>query len=157
MRRLIVLAAAALVLGGCTGAASGTTSPVSSNLLSTASPVAATTSPVPSLAGGPPSVKGTVTAGPVCPVERNPPDPSCAPRPVAGAVIVATNAAGEEVGRATTAADGTYALFVRQTGTITLTPQPVTGLMGTPQPVQVTLNEPGIVKQLDLSYDTGIR
>jgi hypothetical protein len=27
-------------------------------------------------------VKGRVTAGPTCPVERYPPDPSCAPRPV---------------------------------------------------------------------------
>jgi len=148
MLRLIALAAAAvLVLGGCAGVVGGTASPVSSVVAS----------PAPSFAGGPPSVKGTVTAGPVCPVERNPPDPSCAPRPVAGAVIVATNAAGEEVGRAATAADGTYALFVNQSGTITLTPQPVTGLMGTPQPVQVTLNEPSLVKQVDLAYDTGIR
>ena len=57
-----------------------------------ASPVA-DPSPAISPAGGPPGVTGTVTAGPVCPVETVPPKPECAPRPVAGAVIVATDAA----------------------------------------------------------------
>lgn len=111
----------------------------------------------PSPAGGPPRITGTVTAGPVCPVERNPPDPSCAPRPVAGAVIVGTDAAGNEVGRATTAEDGTYELVVGKTGTILLTPQPVQGYMGTAPPVTVTLAGPGDVAVVDLAYDTGIR
>ena len=67
-----------------------------------------TASPSPSgmPAGAPTTVTGVVTAGPVCPVERNPPDPSCAPRMMASAVIVATDANGREVARATTAADG---------------------------------------------------
>src|SRR6478735_10167932 len=76
-----------------------------------ASPVA-DPSPVISPAGGPPSVTGTVTAGPVCPVETVPPKPECAPRPVAGAVIVAMDAGGQEIGRATTAADGSYRMTV---------------------------------------------
>jgi hypothetical protein len=154
MGRLGALAAAAiLVLAGCTGAANvGSGASAASSTAATAS-----ATPGPSLAGGPPSVKGTVTAGPVCPVEKSPPDPSCAPRPVAGAVLVATNATGEEIGRATTAADGTYELIVGQTGAVTITAQPVTGLMGTPQPVKVTLARPGQVEQVDLAYDTGIR
>jgi len=155
MRRLMALAAAAVfALAGCTGTVGTVTGTASPTATASAT---ATAAAAPSLAGGPPRVRGTVTAGPVCPVEKVPPDPSCAPRPVAGAVIVATNASGDEVGRATTAADGTYALFVTQSGTVTITAQPVTGLMGTPQPVQVTLSEPSQVKQLDLSYDTGIR
>jgi hypothetical protein len=93
----------------------------------------------------------------VCPVEQSPPDPRCAPRPVAGAVIVATNAAGHEVGRTTSAADGSYELTLGQTGTVLITGLPVEGLMGQPQPVQITVSSPGSIERVDLEYDTGIR
>lgn len=129
-----------LVLLGCT-APTGTTGP----------------SPIVSPAGPPPSVTGDVTAGPVCPVERNPPDPSCAPRPVAGAVIEAVDAAGLAVARATTAADGSYVLTIDETGTFTITGQPVAGFMRAPEPVTVTLATPGATVRADLEYDTGIR
>jgi len=102
-------------------------------------------------------VIGTISAGPVCPVEKSPPDPQCAPRPVAGAVLVATNASGEEVGRTTSAADGTYELLIAETGAALITPMPVAGLMGTPAPVSVTVTGPGEVQHLDLQYDTWIR
>jgi len=42
-----------------------------------------------------------LVAGPVCPVERNPPDPSCAPRPVAGTTVVLRDPSGAEVARGT--------------------------------------------------------
>lgn len=100
---------------------------------------------------------GTVTAGPVCPVERNPPDPKCAPRPVAGAVIVVTNSAGAEVGRTTSGADGTYQFNVDETGAMLISALPVTGLMGVPDPVTVNLTFPGATVRVDLEYDTGIR
>ena len=100
---------------------------------------------------------GTVTAGPVCPVERVPPDPSCAPRPVAGAVIVATDANGHEVGRATSDADGSYRLLVSETGTVLITSLPVTGLMSPPAAVSVSLTSPSQIEHVDLEYDTGIR
>jgi hypothetical protein len=121
-----------------------------------ASPVA-DPSPVISPAGGRPSVTGTVTAGPVCPVETVPPKPECAPRPVAGAVIVATDAGGQEVGRATTAADGSYQMVVGETGTVTISAMPVAGLMRAPAPMDVTLTSPGDIERVDLAYDTGIR
>jgi hypothetical protein len=114
-------------------------------------------SPVISPEGGPPSVIGTVTAGPVCPVETVPPKPECAPRPVAGAVIVATDAGGQEVGRATTAADGSYQVIVGTTGIVTVSGLPVAGLMTAPAPVSVTLASPNAVERVDLQYDTGIR
>jgi hypothetical protein len=114
-------------------------------------------SPVVSPAGGPPSVTGTVSAGPVCPVEKSPPDPGCAPRPVAGAVIVAKDAGDNEVGRATSAADGTYRLIVSETGTVLITGLPVAGLAQPPAPVSVTLSYPSETERIDLEYDTGIR
>jgi hypothetical protein len=121
-----------------------------------ASPVA-DPSPLVSPAGGSSSVVGTVTAGPVCPVETVPPKPECAPRPVPGAVIVATDAGGQELGRATTAADGSYKIVVGETGTVTISAQPVAGLMRAPAPVSVTLASPGDIDRADLVYDTGIR
>ena len=100
---------------------------------------------------------GAITAGPVCPVEQDPPDPRCAPRPVEGAVIVATNASGQEVGRTTSAADGSYELVVSETGTVLITALPVAGLAQPPEPVSVTFVIPGEVDHIDLVYDTGIR
>ena len=54
-------------------------------------------------------VSGVAQAGPVCPVERQPPDPACADRPVSGAILVVTKN-GDEVTRTTSAPDGTFHL-----------------------------------------------
>ena len=70
------------------------------------------------------------TAGPVCPVETNPPDPACAPRPVAGAEIRVLDAGGQTIGSVVTAADGSAFLGLAP-GSYTVQPQPVEGLMGT--------------------------
>jgi hypothetical protein len=101
-------------------------------------------------------VSGTVTAGPTCAVVTDPPDPSCADRPVAGAVLVVTTLAGVEVDRTTSDAEGRFALSLAP-GAYRLEPQPVEGLMGTAAPVEFTV-EPG-AQALDLviGYDTGIR
>jgi hypothetical protein len=140
--RLFLLGACVLIVG-C-GPSSG-------------APSALSPSPGVSPAGGPPRVIGTVSAGPVCPVEQDPPDPRCAPRPVADAVIVATNGSGQEVGRTTSAADGFYVLIVTETGPVIITALPVDGLAQPPEAVQLTLGAPGDVENVDLQYDTGIR
>jgi len=101
-------------------------------------------------------VFGTVRAGPVCPVERVPPDPACAPRAVAGATIIASFAGEGEAARTTSASDGSYRLVIYGFGTVTLTAKPVPGLMGTPTPVVVML-APMESQQVDFLYDTGIR
>jgi hypothetical protein len=101
-------------------------------------------------------VRGTVSAGPTCPVERDPPDPACAPRLVAGAVLVVTDAAGTEVARATSAEDGTFSIDLGP-GAYRLTAQPVEGLMGTPEPMDFEVEAGGPMTELQVSYDTGIR
>jgi hypothetical protein len=101
-------------------------------------------------------VHGTVTAGPTCPVERDPPDPACAPRPVGGAVLVFTNAGGTEVARATSAADGTFTIELAP-GAYRVTAEPVDGLMGTPAPLDVEVVAGQPMMELQVSYDTGIR
>jgi len=101
-------------------------------------------------------IAGTVTAGPTCPVVTDPPDPSCADRPVEGAVLVVTTLSGAEVGRVASDAEGRFAISLAP-GTYRLEPQPVEGLMGTAAPIEFTV-EPG-APALDLlvAYDTGIR
>lgn len=107
------------------------------------------------LAAGQTGVSGVVTAGPVCPVEKNPPDPACAPRPVDGAILVFRDGSGTEVARITTAADGTFFAELAQ-GFYVVAAQPVEGLLGTPGPQAVTVTG-GAAVRLALTYDTGIR
>ena len=135
----LALALILVVTVGCTGT-------------STASPTALES---PNGAGERTGIGGVVTAGPVCPVEKNPPDPACAPRPVEGAVLVIRDSAGTEAARVTTAPDGTFVADLRA-GTYVVTPQPAKGLLGTPGPESVTVTD-GATVRLDLVYDTGIR
>jgi hypothetical protein len=100
-------------------------------------------------------IGGIAVAGPVCPVETVPPDPDCAPRPVAGAVLVIRDGAGSEVARTTTEADGSFFVEVAA-GDFVIEPQPVEGLMGTAAALEVTVVD-GIAAQVQLDYDTGIR
>jgi len=100
-------------------------------------------------------VRGLVIAGPVCPVEQNPPDPECAPRPVEGAVLIVRGPDGTEAGRAQTDGRGFFELAL-DPGSYTLEPQPVEGLMGTAAPVSFTV-EDSTSTPLTVEYDTGIR
>ena len=101
-------------------------------------------------------VRGTVSSGPTCPVETQPPDPACAERPVAGAVLVFTNADGAEVARVTSAADGTFSVELAP-GAYRVTAEPVEGLMGRPEPLDVEVEAGQPMTELQVSYDTGIR
>jgi hypothetical protein len=107
------------------------------------------------LGAGRTGVGGVALAGPVCPVETVPPDPGCAPRPVAGAVIVIRDAGGSEVARAMTGADGSFFAEL-PAGDYVVEPQPVEGLMGTAVPLEVSVVD-GLPSEVKLDYDTGIR
>jgi hypothetical protein len=99
-------------------------------------------------------VRGRVLAGPTCPVERIPPDPRCADRPVSGAVLLFVDRLGRDAGRAVSDDNGAFTILL-PVGRYTLWPQPVVGLLGTapPQDVTVTADAPPLV----VLYDTGIR
>ncbi len=100
---------------------------------------------------------GRATAGPVCPVERVPPDPACAPRPVPNATLIITTAAGIVVSQVRTAADGSFS-FDLPDGSYRLVPQAVQGLMGGGQPIEFSVRVGGPPQlPLSVSYDTGIR
>jgi Carboxypeptidase regulatory-like domain len=100
-------------------------------------------------------IRGIALAGPVCPVERIPPDPKCGARPIAGAVVSVHDQAGTEVATTTTGADGTY--FVElPVGRYVVTASSVDGLLGAPAAQEVVVDAGGM-STVDLSYDTGIR
>ena len=100
-------------------------------------------------------IGGIATAGPVCPVEQNPPDPKCAPRPVAGATIVIRDGSGAQVAVAISDQGGRYFVALPP-GQYLIDPQPVQGLLGTAakQPAGVAA---GAITDVALDYDTGIR
>lgn len=97
----------------------------------------------------------TATAGPTCPVETIPPKPECAPRPVAGAVVVIRDGAGTEVARVTLDAGG-FAFVDVPAGAYQVEGLAANGLMGTPAPLDVTVID-GAATSVPLDYDTGIR
>jgi hypothetical protein len=95
-----------------------------------------------------------VTAGPVCPVVRDPPDPACSDRPVDGAVLVFLGPDGRNVTTASTDSAGRASVAL-PAGRYTVRPQPVHGLMGTPRDIPLVVD--GSTPALTISYDTGIR
>lgn len=99
-------------------------------------------------------VFGYVHAGPTCPVERFPPDPDCADRPVAGAVLVFFDQDDVEVARVESNRAGRFETQLPDGGYL-LRPQPHDGLLGT-APAQ-EFKVAGEPVELDVAYDTGIR
>ena len=100
-------------------------------------------------------IEGTVTAGPQCPVERDPPDPACKDRPVVGAVIQISQQGSATISRAITDELGRY-FATLPPGSYIVEPLPFEGLLGTPGPVEVTV-ESDVTAVVDFGYDTGIR
>ena len=100
-------------------------------------------------------VAGTVIAGPVCPVAQNPPDPACADRPVASAVIHILDSDRRVYSEIVTDENGRFAVQL-PAGFYTLEPQPVDGLIGTAPPQEFEAGA-GFTIDLTVLYDTGIR
>ena len=103
------------------------------------------------------SIVVVAQAGPVCPVESDPPDPSCAPRPVVGAPVVVTPADGgdEVVAQGETDADGRLTLAV-PVGNYLVSAGEVEGLVAAPEPVVVSVLA-DLTTEVPVAYDTGIR
>ena len=112
---------------------------------------------VPPATGGEGDVHVVVqlTAGPVCPVEQNPPDPGCAARSVANAEVKIFDADGNQVATSTSDEEGLVAFDV-PAGAYYVVPASVEGLMGTPE-AQAFSALGGDQVGLVFGYDTGIR
>ena len=115
----------------------------------------------PTVTPSPTSVPGTLevraVAGPVCPVETIPPDPSCEARVVEGARVFMSPGDGRDiiVAEGTTDADGILRLDLPP-GDYIVSGGEVDGLFGIPEPMPITLVA-GEVAEVTLAYDTGIR
>jgi len=98
-------------------------------------------------------IRGTVTIGPTCPVERA--DSPCPPTPYAAKITVSK--AGDVVATATTAADGRFQISL-EPGTYTIDAVPVNAdgiaRMQPMRPVTVTA---GAFTGVTISFDSGIR
>jgi hypothetical protein len=104
--------------------------------------------------------RGTVSilasSSPTCPVETTPPDPECAPRPVAGATVrIERVDGGGVVAEGRTDAEGRLSLEV-PAGDYVVVAAPVEGLLAPPPPLAVSVAADQVVVA-NLPYDTGIR
>lgn len=112
--------------------------------------------PAPGDAQGRTGVHMTAVAGPTCPVETVPPDPGCAPKPVAN-VTVAIVDAGEGVQDLHVFLDAAGQGFVAlQPGVYSFDAQAVDGFMSDPEAQRVVVDD-GRVAVVTFTYDTGIR
>jgi hypothetical protein len=111
--------------------------------------------PHPALSNRPATVTIRLVAGPVCPVERDPPDPSCAPRPVGDTEVVVFDPNGTEVGRKSSDATG-QAVFILPGGAYYAEPTEASGLMRQAEPQAFSVIG-GSNAGFALEYDTGIR
>lgn len=100
-------------------------------------------------------IRVTALAGPTCPVETVPPDPACAPRPVAGATVTVQDGTGAVVEKALLDGAGVAVIAV-PSGDYVVAGAPQEGLLAPPAPVAVTVDAVGVV-DVTLAYDTGIR
>jgi hypothetical protein len=98
-------------------------------------------------------IQGRAIAGPTCPVVSEN-DPACDDRPLAGVTIIVLTANGTEAARATTDANGMFALSLPP-GPYTLEPGPAEGVLRGSEPISVVVGD-GVVT-VDIPYDTGIR
>jgi hypothetical protein len=112
-------------------------------------------SPTPAAETG--TLEVLAVAGPICPVETDPPDPDCEPRPVAGARILISPGDGREIIVAEGMTDaGGRATFELPAGDYIVSGAEVEGLMGLPEPTRASVTAAGSAS-VSLAYDTGIR
>lgn len=99
-------------------------------------------------------ISGSVTLSPVCPVERMPPDPQCAPKPFATEIKVFDDNGGKLVKTIQSLSDGSYTLTLPY-GNYMLQ---ATGGKTLPQcsPINLRVQAP-TVNNVSISCDTGIR
>jgi hypothetical protein len=103
--------------------------------------------------GGVIGIRGTATAGPVCPVAV-PDDPACANRPVRGATIHVIDQTGTEVAVLETDAAGAFVVSLPP-GRYRVVADAIPGVMGTAPAADVTVA--ATLASVELVYDTGIR
>jgi hypothetical protein len=108
-------------------------------------------------APGDSGIAGRIVAGPTCPVERVPPDPQCAPRPLAASLRIHPAGKRGPVETTRSAANGRFSIRLAP-GAYVVTPLARRGspFPRPPRPSQVTVRA-GRFTRVTITYDTGIR
>ncbi len=152
---VIVIVAGGLWLLNAQGRSPQTVGTVSTSSSGTTASTSGTTPPTPQpILSQKGVVRGQVLLGPTCPVERNPPDPACAPKPYQTTIRIQPANPSAPYTTISTDASGSFSVSL-DAGTYTFQPQG-----GNPLPrcneMQVEVSS-GQSQTVNLDCDTGIR
>jgi hypothetical protein len=101
-------------------------------------------------------IRGRVTSSPTCPVQRNPPDPACAPRGFAARVRIERVSDGSVVARLRAGSDGRFSVTLAP-GRYRVIARPASGTLPTcPTAVKATVRS-GRYARVAIDCDSGIR
>lgn len=100
-------------------------------------------------------IKGTVTLGPTCPVERIPPDPQCAPKPYEAQFVLTTENTNQIVQQFSSDSLGKFTLVV-PAGKYVISPAPGAKMLPRCSSQTVTVKQ-DVYTDVAISCDTGIR
>jgi hypothetical protein len=102
-------------------------------------------------------IDGKIVAGPTCPVERVPPDPRCAPRPLAASLRIHPAGKRSPVETAHSGQNGRFRVAL-PAGAYVVRPlaRPGSPFPRPPSPIEVRVSS-GRFTHVTITYDTGIR
>jgi hypothetical protein len=101
-------------------------------------------------------IRGLVFIGPVCPVERYPPDPDCAPRPYVATIWVRIAATNRVVRSVRSAPTGRFSATLAP-GLYVVEPRPGPGIAHPLRPRRTVRVYPRRFTAIRIDYDSGIR
>jgi hypothetical protein len=101
-------------------------------------------------------IAGRVVAGPTCPVERLPPDPACAPRPLAAALRIMLRG-GHWSTTVRSGSDGKFRVRLAPATYVVRPLQSPTSALPRPGPPVIVRVTPHRFTSVTITYDTGIR
>ena len=104
------------------------------------------------------TLKGTISIGPICPVEKDPPDPACLPTAEtykAYPVYIQTTS-GQRKNLISPELDGSFKIELTPGNYILTLEKPQNGIGGSNLPMEVTINQ-AATTLVSIDIDTGIR
>lgn len=104
-------------------------------------------------------LEGKITIGPICPVERIPPDPACQPTAEtykAYPVSIFTSDGSKKIAQLNPSLDGSYNVELPPGNFLVVLERSNTGIGGSNLPVEVSISSEDKTI-LDINIDTGIR